>query len=46
MPAGGGYAYFFEASDGSIRNVRVGPAGVEDIEVIRRPGLPSNSRGR
>ena len=46
MPAGGGYAYFFEASDGSIRNVRVGPAGVEDIEVIRRSGSLSNSRGR
>jgi len=46
IPAGGGYAYFFEATDGSIRNVRVGPAGVEDIELIRRSGSLSNSRGR
>jgi hypothetical protein len=45
IPAAGGYAYFFEASDGSIRNVRVGPAGLETVEVIQRSGTaPRSSR--
>jgi hypothetical protein len=35
VPTQTGFVYFFEASDG-VRNVRVGPGGVEDIELIHR----------
>ena len=46
IPAAGGYAYFFEATDGSIRNVRVGPGGPEVIEVIQRSGTAPNRSTR
>jgi hypothetical protein len=35
VPTANGYVYFFESTDG-VRNVRVGPGGIDDIELIRR----------